>query len=110
MFRVPTSSAHRYGATVIEILTFRLAGGVDVAAFTALDVRVQTEVAYQQPGMLRRTTGRNDEGRWLILQVWASSEAAAAGRVAFGRSAVWAALEAMIDADSVHFEQFEGID
>ena len=95
---------------MFEILTFRLASGVDVAAFTALDARVQTEVAYQQPGLLRRTTGRNDEGRWLILQVWASSEDAATGRVAFDRSAVGAALEAMIDADSVHFERFEGID
>ena len=99
-----------YGSAVIEILTFRLASGVDVAAFTALDARVQTEVAYQQPGLLRRTTGCNDEGRWLILQVWASSEAAAAGRVAFDRSPVGAALDALIDADSVHVERFVGTD
>jgi hypothetical protein len=99
-----------YGAPVIEILTFRLASGVDVAEFTALDARVQTEVAYQQPGLLRRTTGRNDEGRWLILQVWSSSEAAAAGRVALEESAVGGGLEAMIDGDSVHVERFEGID
>ena len=110
MFAVPASGAHRYGAPVIEILTFRLASGVDVAAFTALDARVQTEVAYQQPGLLRRTTGRNDEGRWLILQVWASSAAATAGRVAIERSTVGADLHAMIDSDSVHVERFEGID
>lgn len=107
---VLSPGAHSYGAVVIEIMTFRLASGVDVTAFTALDARVQTEVAYQQPGLLRRTTGRNDEGRWLILQVWASSEAASAGRVGFDRSAVGAALEALIDSDSVHVERFEGID
>jgi hypothetical protein len=105
-----TADAHGYGASVIEILTFRLASGVDVAAFTALDARVQTEVAYQQPGLLRRTTGRNGEGRWLILQVWASAEAAAAGRVALDESVVGAGLDALIDADSVHVERFEGID
>ena len=104
------TDAHGYRAPVIEILTFRLASGVDVAAFVALDARVQTEVAYQQPGLLRRTTGRNGEGRWLILQVWASTEAAAAGRDALTESAVWAGLDAMIDADSVHLERFEGID
>ena len=105
-----SGAPRHYGAPVIEILTFRLVSGVDVAAFTALDARVQTEVAYRQPGLLRRTTGRNGEGRWLILQVWASTEAAAAGRVALAESAVWAGLDAMIDATSVHLERFEGID
>ena len=95
---------------MIEILTFRLNSGVDPVAFTALDDRVQTEVAYQQPGLLRRTTGRNGEGRWLILQVWASADAADAGRAALDRSDLRAELEAMIDPASVHVERFEGLD
>ena len=95
---------------MIEILTFRLADGVDPAAFTALDARIQTEVAYQQPGLRRRTTGRNGDGRWLILQVWTSSDAAAAGRAALDGSALGADLDALIDVGSVHLERFEGLD
>jgi len=95
---------------MIEILTFRLAIGADPAAFRALDARIQIEVSYQQPGLLRRTTGRNGEGRWCILQVWTSEDTADAGRFALAESSLGAQLGAMIDADSVHAERFEGID
>lgn len=95
---------------MIEILTFRLADGADPAAFTELDARIQTEIAYQQPGLLRRTTGRNGDGRWLILHVWASSDDAAAGSAALGGSALGADLDALIDAGSVHLERFDGLD
>jgi len=95
---------------VIEILTFRLASGVEGTAFMALDARIHTEVAYQQPGLLRRTSGRSSDGRWLVLQVWTTSDAASAGRRALDESKLGAALEAMIDADSIHAERFEGLD
>ena len=38
----------------------------------ALDRRLQTEVAYQQPGLLRRTTARGEDGSWLVIQLWRS--------------------------------------
>ena len=44
---------------VIEIMTFRLAVGVDESMFRAVDERVQVEFAYHQPGFLRRTLGRS---------------------------------------------------
>ena len=53
---------------VIEIMTFRLAVGVDESMFRAVDERVQVEFAYHQPGFLRRTLGRHDDGRWLVLR------------------------------------------
>ncbi len=41
---------------VIETMMFRLVDGADEGAFLAVDKRLQTEFAYQQPGLLRRTT------------------------------------------------------
>ena len=95
---------------MIEILTFALRAGVDDARFIAVDTRVQTEFAYQQPGLDRRTTGRNDGGRWLVLQVWSSDEAATAARTAFEASELGAELTSLIDPDSVRTERFAGLD
>jgi hypothetical protein len=57
---------------VIELLVFSLAKGADEAAFLAADRRVQTEFAYQQPGLLRRTTARGKNDSWAVLDIWAS--------------------------------------
>ncbi len=59
---------------MIEIQTFRLTAGADASAFVAEDARVQQELAYQQPGILRRTTAVSVDGEWLITTLWASAE------------------------------------
>ncbi len=61
---------------MIETLEFRLREGADEEAFLACDKRLQTEFAYQQPGLLRRTTARGADGRWIVIDLWASGEAA----------------------------------
>ena len=68
---------------MFEILTFRLAPGVDVETFRSIDERVQVEFAYQQPGFVRRTLGRHDDGRWLALTIWTDSESALAAQERF---------------------------
>ncbi len=95
---------------MIEILTFTLRPGVDDEYFLALDGRVQTEFAYQQAGLARRTTGRNDEGRWLVLSVWSSADAAADAVEAFESSALGAEFTSLIDPDSIRSECFAGLD
>ena len=46
---------------VIETMTFRLAPGADEQAFLDADRRVQTDFAYRQPGLMRRTTAGDFE-------------------------------------------------
>ena len=59
----------------MEIMTFSLVGGVeaDVAGFVAADASVQTGVAYQQPGLLRRTLASGADGRWAVVTLWSSA-------------------------------------
>ena len=65
--------------SVIETVTFRLAPGTDEAEFLAVDRRVQTEFTYQQPGVLRRTTSRGEDGDWIVIVLWrAATDADAA--------------------------------
>lgn len=95
---------------MIEILTFALRVGVNDERFIAVAARVQTEFAYQQPGLARRTTGRNDDGRWLVLQVWTSEEGATAARRTFEASELGAEFTSLIDPNSVKRECFTGLD
>jgi hypothetical protein len=65
--------------SVIETFTFRLAPGTDEAVFLDADRRVQTEFIYRQPGLLRRTTARDENGEWIVIVLWrAYSDAEAA--------------------------------
>src|SRR6516164_3503392 len=60
----------RFPGAVIEIMRFRLVEGADVAGFRAADARLQTAFAYQQPGLLRRTTARSSDGGWVVIDIW----------------------------------------
>jgi hypothetical protein len=66
---------------MIEVVTFRVVG--DEAPFLALDRQIQTEFAYQQPGLTRRTTARSEDGEWIVITLWASAEAADAAALAW---------------------------
>jgi len=59
---------------VIETNTFRLADGVDEAAFLEVDEKVRTGFLYHQPGIVRATTARGDNGEWIVVVLWASIE------------------------------------
>lgn len=91
--------------SVIEILTFRLLATSDVDAFVAVDRRVQTDVAYQCPGLLRRTIARNGD-RWLVLQIWTSSDACADGARSFESSALHTTFMALVDPSTITVERF----
>ena len=67
---------------VIETMTFRLVEGADESAFLLVDKRLQTEFAYQQPGLVRRTTARGVDaqaGEWVVIDLWATSNVFLAG-------------------------------
>lgn len=70
---------------MIEIATFRLAAGVDEVDFVAADGRAQTEFFNLQPGLLRRTTARGEDGTWAVVTIWrepADADAAAGAAAA----------------------------
>ena len=54
--------------------TFRLVAGVSDDQFKAIDARFQEDFAYQQKGMMRRTTAKGEDGTWLVMTMWDSVE------------------------------------
>jgi hypothetical protein len=94
----------------IEIMTFRLGPEASEAEFLAADRRVQTEFAYQQPGMIRRTTGRNPDGTWVIIDLWASPTAAADYVDGWNQEPAPIAFMALIDQSTVVTQSYETLD
>ena len=95
---------------VIEMFVFSLVPGTDEAAFLEADQRVQTEFSYQQPGLVRRTTARADNGDWLVLLLWGSGSDAEAASARFGGDSITAAFRALIDPSTMRTRRFETLD
>ncbi len=89
---------------------FRLAAGVADAEALAADRRVQTDFAYRQPGLVRRTTARGDDGTWLVIEQWrAAGDADQAARHRTGDVAV-SELVALVDPSSIRVERYTTLD
>ncbi len=95
---------------MIEIMRFRLAPGADEDAFRAADTAVQSEFAYRQPGLLRRTTARGDGGDWIVIDLWRSPADADAADALWGGDPVTAAFMAFVDAAGVTTERYQTLD
>ncbi|MGH9016153.1 MAG: hypothetical protein ACRDY1_00250 [Acidimicrobiales bacterium] len=91
-------------------MTFRLAAGADEEAFLAADRRVQTEFAYHQPGLLRRTTGRGAGGTWIVIDLWRGPDDADAVDAVWGRDPVTAAFMALVDGASMTTARYDTLD
>ncbi len=95
---------------MITILTFRLKSGADEAAFVAADKRVQAEFAYQQPGLMRRTTARGEDGEWVIVDVWRSAEDEERTEAIWGQDPVTADFMSYVDGPSVRSARYFELD
>lgn len=93
-----------------ELITFRLRSGVDDTTFRAADARVQTAFAYQQRGLVRRTTARGEDGRWLVIVVWSGLDEAVAAAEVFGDDAAGRAFLDLVDRDSIVIERYRALD
>ena len=95
---------------VIEVVTFRLAPGVDEQEFVDADHRAQTEVFYARHGLVRRTTARGEGGEWLVLTSWASPADADASAEAGRHDAALARWVACVEAHTVTTSRYATLD
>jgi hypothetical protein len=96
-----------YASAVIEIMRFRLPPGADEAAFLAADRRVQEEFASCQPGLLRRTTARGQDGGWIVIDLWRSAADADACDARWELDPVTQGFMARLDRSSVTTERYQ---
>jgi len=91
-------------------MRFRLPPGGDEAALLAADRRVQEEFSYQQPGLLRRTTARGEDGSWIVIVLWRSDADADAAEARAERDELAQAALALLDCSSVSVHRFQELD
>lgn len=93
--------------SVIETTVFDLAEGADEAEFIEADAIVQTRVAYQRPGLVRRTLARGGSRSWLVVTIWESDELADAAHTAATGVPEVEAMLAHVDQSSIERRRFE---
>ena len=91
-------------------MTFRLRTDAAEAEFLAADARVQTEFAYHQPGMVRRTTARGQDRDWVVVDLWRSAADADACLDGWHRGPAPRAFMALVDDATVRVQRFETLD
>jgi hypothetical protein len=91
---------------VIEILAFNLVEGADEEAFVQADRRVQADFAYQQPGLMRRTTARGEDGSWVVIDLWRSAEDADAADARWSDDAAAAEFMSFVDRSTVRSKRY----
>ena len=94
---------------VIETMTFRLQDGVDEAEFLAADTSLQSDFAYQQPGLVRRTTARgvgDRAGEWIVVDLWATDSDADACAMRWDHDPTAQAFMSFVDRSSVDVRRY----
>jgi hypothetical protein len=94
---------------VIEIIRFTPRPGVEEAELLRADRTVQEDFAYQQPGLVRRTTARRGAD-WVVVELWRSSADADAAEARWGDDPAAQRFMGLIDATSVTVERYEELD
>lgn len=98
---------------VIETMTFRLIGGADYAAFLAVDKRLQADFAYQQRGLVRRTTARGQgdrAGEWIVIDLWRSAEDADASTTRWEHDPTTQEFMSFVDMSTVEVRRYTDLD
>lgn len=94
-------------------MTFRLRDDADEAAFLAVDKRLQSDFAYQQPGLVRRTTARGageHADQWLVVDIWWGADAADACAQRWDTDGTAQEFMSFIDRDSLDVRRYSDLD
>ncbi len=93
---------------MMEITRFRLSAGVGEDEFLRADKALQEDVAYQQPGLLRRTTARGEDS-WVVIDLWRSAEDADASAGRVGSDPAVVRFLSLVEATSRRTERYHEV-
>ena len=100
------ASAETKTSTVVEIASFQLNEGVEVADFAALDARVAEEHVSQQPGFVSRESGFAGNA-WVAIVHWETAADSQASMDSFASAPAAAEFMANLDASTMTMTLYE---
>lgn len=72
----PQTKQYIESMAVLEVETFTLVAGIDALAFRALDEQMQEWCYVNRPGLARRTTGKADDGTYVVITLFGEASQA----------------------------------
>jgi hypothetical protein len=92
------------------MMRFKLAPGASAEDFLRADKALQEGFAYRQPGLLRRTTARDDEGHWIVVDVWRSQSDSDACSSRWDADPIAQSFMDLLDKSSIRVERYSTLD
>ncbi|MDX2319698.1 MAG: hypothetical protein QNK26_03765 [Moritella sp.] len=80
------SSAFAADSGVIEVVTLKLKEGVSYSEFAPIDKAVEDQHVAKQPGFISRESAAGENGEWLVIVHWQSTQDAEASMASFMRA------------------------
>ena len=92
--------------TVLEVTSFNIKTTVSELEFNKLDAEVEETFTSKQPGFIRRQSGVDEQGRYVVLVYWKSVADAEASMNKFMSDESVASYAGMIDGSSMKMSRF----
>ena len=87
-------------------MRFRLVDGTATDEFLAADRRLQEQFADHQPGLLRRTTARGDDGEWIVIDYWRTAADADATSERWEHDPIVESFMSYVERSSVRVQRY----
>ncbi len=94
------------GKTIMEVTTFNINSNANPIAFSKKDAQIEIEFTSKQPGFIKRQSGVDDKGNYVVVVYWESIADADASMNKFMGDASVADYAQMIDAPTMKMSRY----
>ena len=91
---------------VLEVTTFRTKSTVNNSVFNKLDAEVERNFTINQPGFIKRQSGVDDNGNYVVLVYWNTNENAEASMKKFMSDSSVTEYASMIDGSTMNMSRY----
>ncbi len=92
--------------SVLEVTTFKLKSTADAAVFNQLDAEVEHNFTSKQPGFIKRQSGVDENGEYVVLVYWNSLEDADASMQKFMKAPSVSEFAGMIEGSTMVMNRY----
>ena len=92
--------------TIMEVTTFNINSNANPSAFAKRDAQVETDFTSKQPGFIKRQSGLDDKGNYVVVVYWKSVADADASMKKFMGDAAVADYGKMIDGPTMKMSRY----
>ena len=103
---IPQKSSTMKDMTIMEVTSFNINKGVNSMDFSKRDLQVQNDFTSKQPGFIKRQSGINEKGEYVVVVFWKKMADAEASMGKFMTDASVADYAAMIDGPTMKMARY----